>query len=194
MYLKSKRNPYLSKVAGVFDPIFERRNGLSEAKRFLTKLDPQAEKFNFRIIGDNYSGNISGSIDSNYKYLQQKNSEGCGIFVTINETDGIGLKKDNIVRVRAIFLDFDDNSRDIVSAINSMPIEPSIIVCTSSRKFHCYFLVKDCPLDEFTNIQKFFNHKFNADPSVNDLPRIMRLPGFYHNKGNPFYSHIVGES
>ena len=52
-------------------------------------------------------------------------------------------------------------------------------------------LFEDEPLDQFTNIQKRLAMTFNSDPSVHDLPRVMRLPGFYHNKSGPFLSRII---
>jgi len=33
--------------------------------------------------------------------------------------------------------------------------------------------------------------RFAGDPLVSDLPRVMRLPGFYHQKNEPFLTHIV---
>jgi len=39
--------------------------------------------------------------------------------------------------------------------------------------------------------QKAIARKFNSDPKVCDLPRVMRLPGFYHCKGNPYLTTIM---
>jgi hypothetical protein len=33
--------------------------------------------------------------------------------------------------------------------------------------------------------------QFNSDLSVKDLARVMRLPGFWHQKGDPFQTRIV---
>src|SRR5512144_2779908 len=33
--------------------------------------------------------------------------------------------------------------------------------------------------------------RYNGDPKVIDLPRVMRVPGFFHRKGEPFLTHIV---
>src|SRR5690606_18020154 len=37
----------------------------------------------------------------------------------------------------------------------------------------------------FTALQKRVATAWGSDPSVNDLPRVLRLPGFMHNKGEP---------
>lgn len=48
-----------------------------------------------------------------------------------------------------------------------------------------------CELAQFGPAQKALAEKFGGDPSVHDLPRVMRLPGFLHRKGEPFCSRIV---
>ena len=51
-------------------------------------------------------------------------------------------------------------------------------------------LVSDVKLDEFTDLQQALIARFNGDPKVSDLPRVLRLPGFYHRKGDPFLVRI----
>ena len=43
----------------------------------------------------------------------------------------------------------------------------------------------DFPLGQFTLIQEAISTNFGADDNVKDLPRVMRLPGFKHNKYDP---------
>jgi hypothetical protein len=40
--------------------------------------------------------------------LSHLNEQGAGIFVTVNETDGKGRKRENITRVRAVWQEDDD--------------------------------------------------------------------------------------
>ena len=47
------------------------------------------------------------------------------------------------------------------------------------------------PLADFTTVQKWLIQRFGSDQSVHDLPRVMRLPGFMHQKDEPFLSRIV---
>src|SRR5215472_5611955 len=49
------------------------------------------------------------------------------------------------------------------------------------------------PLKVFEPLQKALADRFNGDPAVCDLSRVMRLPGFVHRKekDKPFLSHIV---
>lgn len=46
------------------------------------------------------------------------------------------------------------------------------------------------PLDAFKPAQRALAGKFQGDTSVCDLPRVMRLPGFVHRKGEPFVTRI----
>jgi len=120
--------------------------------------------------------------------LCQYNDKGAGVFLLINEGDGRGRKRDNIHKVRAVFVDLDGAPIEPVIAAG---LEPHIIVESSPGKYHAYWLVHDCSLDEFGALQKGLAAKFDGDSSVHDLPRVMRIPGFYHRKGESFLSRIL---
>ena len=68
----------------------------------------------------------------------------------------------------------------------------SLMVETSPGKFHCYWFTHGMDLGRFTPLQKEFAAVLGSDPSINDLPRIMRVPGFVHRKEEspPFLSRI----
>ena len=55
----------------------------------------------------------------------QIHAHGAGVFITVNETDGKGRKKENITRIRAVFQE-DDDGFD-----GEFPLKPSIVVETS---------------------------------------------------------------
>ena len=67
---------------------------------------------------------------------------------------------------------------------------PDWVVRSSPGRWHAYWRVIDCPLDQFSLIQSALAVKFGGDPSVKDLPRVMRLPGFVHLKHEPFVSQL----
>jgi len=106
-----------------------------------------------------------------------------GVYVTINKTDRQGRKTENITKVRALFADLDGSP--IKPILKAKP-EPHMIIESSKGKYHAYWLVDDCPLDKFSMYQKAIAKKFDSDPKVCDLPRVMRLPGFYHCKGKSY--------
>lgn len=111
--------------------------------------------------------------------LLKLNNAGYGIFFTVNETDGRGRKTENIIKVRALFVDLDGAPLD---PVKEAPLQPNIIVESSPGKYHAYWLFRNVPLDRFKPIQQALAQRFNGDPSVADLPRLMRVPGFLHQK------------
>ncbi len=120
--------------------------------------------------------------------LLNANNRGCGVFITVNQTDLKGRREENITAVRAMFVDLDGAP---VDGVYEAAIQPHMVVESSPGRYHAYWLIDDCPLETFSSIQKALAAKFDGDPSVNDLPRLMRVPGFTHNKGKPFVSRIV---
>ncbi|MGH8148223.1 MAG: DNA-primase RepB domain-containing protein [Rhodanobacteraceae bacterium] len=75
--------------------------------------------------------------------------------------------------------------------VTASPLAPHAIVESSPNRWHAYWRVSDCPLVVFPAYQKALAARFDADATVHDLPRVLRLPGFEHRKGGPFASHIV---
>src|SRR5262245_58099491 len=92
-----------------------------EAARFLTLLDPAATAFTFQtfddLIIDGHKRDdpklrriFHGTLDKYWDTLVRLNSEGAGVFVTINETDLKGRRIENIKRIRAVWCE-DDGGR-----------------------------------------------------------------------------------
>lgn len=165
----------------------------AEAARFLKALDPKATFFTFQIFSDDKSKKLAriihGTLEECFDALGRFNASGAGIFVTINATNGKGRKAKHIVRVRALFVDLDDGAS--LDLKDKRVPKPHIVVESSPGRWHCYWIVIDVPLDDFKGYQKALARHFKSDPSVDDLPRVMRLPGFIHRKAEPFRSRIV---
>ena len=158
----------------------------TETRAFLKLLDPATKKFHFRTFDDKASsnrpaliGNLSGTIAKVKRTLLSRNAAEAGVFVAINEG---GQKKTDIHRVRAVFADTDGAPLEpIVKAL-----APHAVIESSTGNYHVYYLVADdFPLEMFTPIQEAISAKFRTDPNVKDLSRVMRLPGFKHNKYDP---------
>ncbi|MBF0153311.1 MAG: AAA family ATPase [Magnetococcales bacterium] len=129
-----------------------------------------------------------GTLEANKAYLVQQNEAGAGIFVTVNETDGKGRKAENIVAVRAVFVDLDGSP---LEPVMSGPLSPHIVVATSPGKYHAYWLVEGVVLDHFKQIQQALVARFEGDKACVDLSRVMRMPGFSHRKKDPpFLVHL----
>ncbi|WP_024334628.1 DNA-primase RepB domain-containing protein [Desulfotignum balticum] len=118
--------------------------------------------------------------------FEASNETGSGIFLTVNETDGTGRQKKNIVRVRAVFVDLDGSPIEPV-----LSYDPSLVVETSPGKYHAYWFVDDFPREAFSDFQITLAKKFKGD-DVKDLCRCMRMPGYYHHKTDtPFLCRII---
>jgi hypothetical protein len=164
-----------------------------DAESFLAALDPAAAWFTFQTFDDDadrkaqrFARVLHGSLDKHWETLYQLNTRGAGVFVTVNETDGQGREAKNIKRVRVVFVDLD--GAPLPEAFHA---PPHIITQTSPGRWHIYWRVKDCPLEQFTSIQKLLIKHYKGDPAIHDLPRVMRIPGFIHRKAEPFRSCLV---
>lgn len=162
-----------------------------QARAFLKHLDANTKQFQFRTFDDKPKrgsltliGNFSGSIKEHEQELFQRNANDAGVFVVINEG---GHKDGSITRVRAVFADTDGSPLEpIIQAL-----EPHCVICTSPGKWHVYWMVnEEFPLDQFKPVQKAIAEKFKTDHTVNNLSRVMRLPGFLHNKKEPYEVHF----
>lgn len=158
------------------------------AASFLQWLAPAASDFCFRTFPDAGTGggrNYSVSLQQYADALAADNAAGRGVFVVVNEG---GHKGAEITRVRAVFADLDGAPLEPVLACALLP---HIVVESSPGRFHAYWLCDGLPLAQFADVQRSIAACFGSDPSVIDLPRVMRLPGFIHAKGLPFLSRVI---
>lgn len=122
----------------------------------------------------------------------QANNEHC-VFFTVNESDGSGKRKEsNIVKCRSLFLD-DDKGGDTHRTI--WPIKPSLIVQTSPKKYHYYWLIEGgtTSFEEWKQVEAALVHVHEGDPAVKDLPRVLRLPCTVNRK-NKFKVKVLDNS
>lgn len=175
---------------------------MKEAERMLDMLDAGGE-FTFQTFADadknkNLVHIYHGSLEANFDTLARLNGQGAGVFVTVNQTDLQGRTSDNVTRVRALWVDFDtvDHAR-LDRLMNMDGIPPNLIIESSAGKHHAYWIIAEndeIPLNQFTELQKRLIHHFaddGADKAIHDLPRVMRLTGFYHRKGEAFMTQVV---
>jgi hypothetical protein len=174
----------------------------AEAVRFLELIAPGETKFTFQTFDDVIENGrkrkrsalvriMHGTLKDLDRDLQALNTAGAGIYVTVNETDFGGRERANIKKVRCAFADLDGAPL----APLTREIDPTVVVESSPGKFQVHFRVTDFPLADFEEIQKSIAVKFGGDQKVIDLPRVMRLPGYYHMKRpeEPFLCRMVSE-
>lgn len=176
---------------------------LAQTKKFLQTLDSEGI-FTFQTFdeGKNKTPRLSqvlhGTLAQHQNKLEDLNQRGAGIFVMVNRGDGIvksGFKTcrttANVTHVRAIFVDLDGSP---LEPILEAGMSPNIIVKSSPERWHAYWRVDDCPLAQFKSAQMALANRFGGDLCVNDLARVMRLPGFFHRKGQPVMTTIYEEN
>lgn len=184
---ENDRKRFIESFPGVktFQVFPDNKDGLTKERiRYLTRQ--------VSVHEDQYP--IDGEIDFTVpiikpeiiRGLEKLNEMGAGVYLCINETDGKGRKTGNITKVRSCFGDFDGTPLP-----DSFEEEPSMIIESSPGNWHVYWFVENFPLGSFKIIQEAIAAKFKSDPVIKDLPRVMRLPGFYHNKSEPFMTRIV---
>lgn len=126
-----------------------------------------------------------GALREHADTLKRANDSGAGVFVTVNATDGRGRKATNIRSVRAVFADFDG-----APLPDAFPLLPHALIESSRARWHAYWFCS-LPLDRFAGVQRSIARAFGSDSAVCDLPRVMRLPGFIHQKAEPFQTRIA---
>jgi hypothetical protein len=161
------------------------------AAQYLAVLDPSTENFCFRTFDDtktradkNLTGKFNGTLKERFDVLSVKSLRGAGVFVVVNEG---GQSAEQIVRVRYVFVDTDGAQLETILAA----LPPHMVIESSPGRYHVYWRATGVPLEQFGAIQKAAIAKFGTDKAVNDLPRVMRLPGFDHQKEAPTRVAII---
>jgi hypothetical protein len=173
---------------------------LHMTRSFLNRLAPN-EDVTFQTFADNKATTgwlakaLHGTLNQHADELSSLNQRGAGVFVMANRGDGIvhaGNKtcrtNSNVRSIRALFADADGVPLEPILKIAP---PPHIIVESSPGKWHIYWLTHDTPMEEFSDRQMTIAKLFGTDPAVKDLARVMRLPGFLHQKGAPFLTRLV---
>src|SRR5215211_1495595 len=162
----------------------------SMAERFLAALDPATKRFTFQFFSDRGRGFaeiVHCTIDELWPRALELNTavRGIGVFVTINTTDFKGRRTKNIVCPRALFVDADgaDQVRGCTQILEQSRVAPSMIVETSANSAHFYWLCDDVLSERFSTYQRALINRLGTDAAVQDLTRVMRLPGTLHLKG-----------
>ncbi len=132
-----------------------------------------------------------GPLERHLSSLVKLQQQGAGVFMMINASDGLGRRNSNVTRVRAHALDLDGAP---IEPVLASALQPHILVESSLNKWHAYWLVASCPLDKFQERQHALADRFDGDRSICDLSRVLRLPGFWHLKAEPFQTRLVKPS
>jgi hypothetical protein len=128
---------------------------------------------------------LHGSIAEHAQTLAALNDKGAHIGVMVNAGDLAGRSAHNVVALRALWIDEDQPKR------RPFKLAPSIVV-RSKRGAHAYWLLQpEAPIERFTASQRQLAKYYGTDAAVSDLAHVMRLPGFWHRKAEPFEVELL---
>ena len=120
------------------------KNNNQEAAQFLD-LIAEDEMITFQTFDDVKNRKdpklirvLHGTLEQHLSTLIDLNKQGAGIFFTVNTTDLQGREAKNVIKIRALFVDLDGVP---LEPVLSAPLSPHIIVETSPKRFHAYWIV-----------------------------------------------------
>lgn len=185
--------------------------GQTHAKSSAEKRRSDARRFKYSLIGKATADLLTvaegpekgkvpkkhrGTLKDLWPTLIKHNQDGNAVFMMVNQSDGKGTKDENVIKVKAFFLDYDGDDWGHISLSDLLlkfKLRPHIVVKTSPGRYHVYWKVSDCALDQFKRIQQALAANFGSDPKVANLARVMRVPGTYNHKNpnEPFLTELA---
>ena len=123
---------------------------------------------------DQFLGQKYGTFAEFRDFLLQENKAGKSISVCVNQTRGNRWMPQDIVTIRALFIDLNGSP---LEPVKQSSFSPDIVVEVSPGRWHCYFTIANCEVGDFSNTQRKLAKAFNADPAVCGLPTVMRFTG-----------------
>lgn len=161
----------------------------AEARRYIEALTGDADSaVTFQILDDPKKGlrkfHFHATLTDAAETLAEQSNRGAGIFLMVNAGDGEGREAKNVLALRALFVDYDSEKKNL-PVPPSFPLEPTFAVKTG-RGWHYYWALEvGESLDGFEKTQKALaKHYGDLDP-MSDLPRVLRVPGYPHQKAEP---------
>lgn len=158
---------------------------------YCTLLDEEAEVFAAAVFDDDkarkdhrLAGRRHGSPEDLARWLTARQHHGTGAFITVNRTDGEGFTLPHIAAVRVVWHEADN------PITRPFPLEPTFVVESSPGKYHSYWRVEGMRKEQHAMVMNTMVQVYGSDPNAKDLARVLRAPGFWHQK-NPAQPHLV---
>lgn len=157
-----------------------------------TLIDPKKEKYNAK----NFFTRVS-HVDAEFIESLHKENETQNVYLGMNayspgllgdqkiaEINKNGRTESNVVAIRNLYVDADDNGTAVLEKIRTSAVVPKIstVLESSPGKFNVIWRVHNIPLDEAKPILKAMVREYNSDPAVAELARVLRIPGFKNVK------------
>jgi phage/plasmid-associated DNA primase len=159
----------------------------TEAQRFLALLGKPPGTIRLRAFyhakNPKKAGDPGRKGGPSRSAIEQWQADGRGVYVVIN--DG-GDTDATITACRAFFVEWDDRPREWqLTAWQELGLpEPSIQVDTGGKSIHTYWLLTDLVTPaHWSLVQSRLLDFCDADRTIKNPSRVMRLPGTYHANG-----------
>lgn len=162
---------------------------LAEARRFLDLLTPSAKlkRFAFQTFDEDKQrkdGRLAltlfGTFDDVAERLVDLNRRGAGVFVAPAEFGPAARRtNDNVVACRACWADLDGAP---LAPVLAGPLSPHVVTETSPGRYHAFWRVA-LDVGRWQAAQAAIWERFDADRSQGKPCGVVRLPGFFHQKG-----------
>lgn len=139
------------------------------------------------IMGPAHGRTFFGTFREHKARLLTYNDLGYNVFFTVNGTDGVGRRAENITRLRCVFADYD----------NGLPkqfaLEPTLLVQSSKGRYQAYWnILGECTdFARWGRIERSLVENSGADRNAQDVARIFRVAGTLNHKYEPSYRTSV---
>lgn len=160
----------------------------TEARNFIAALTGSASsQVTFQVFFDpkppipqrpDLAATWTNTLDNSIEFISDRQNCFCGVYVCINETDGVGREACNIKKLRTFLVDFDGQAEP------QWAIQPHLIQKRDETHGHAFWFIDagDLEVGEWTIIQKQLALFYGSDNQVIDPSRVIRLPGLNHYK------------
>ena len=137
---------------------------------------------------------LHGSLDDHAEELERLSRAGAGVFVNVNGTDGKGRKKANVTQGRAWWADLDAKDAWEQLDLSTLPLAPTMVVKTPGGSHLYWTALEPMPfMDEPRRSEHEAEVKaiaealkpYGCDRLVCDVSRVLRVPGYHHQKAEP---------
>jgi hypothetical protein len=138
-------------------------------------------------LADSENGRERGAFKIDKTEASDWNKKGFGIFWTVQELKG-ERRKENLVKINSWAIDIDGGEKPYHLEKLTSVCYPSLVIETKNG-YHAYWNAKDATQENFEAIvSDRLVPFFNADKKAKDLARILRVPGYLHQKdpSDPF--------
>lgn len=172
-----------------------------ETTKHLHALHGQpGEEINFRLINDRDKTRPVLIFRSTLDRLPEvwpeidrlNREEYYGVFVVVNKMPAGSAGKDSdVTDVSAWFYEVDDLSKEEQwKLIEQMPVPPSMVVETKKSLHTLFLAAPGAKTENYKRIQEKQIRINHADKTIKNLSRVMRVPGTWHNKAEPFLCRL----